>query len=223
LPDPAAPDRRRPPFSRLYPILDSSRQRFEALAPSVRALARAGVRLVQLRGKELSAAELQRWALAAREATRKEGMRLLVNDRADVALLAGADGVHLGQEDLSPESARRLLGSSAIIGLSTHDLGEARKADAAEAVDYVAIGPIFETSTTRSGRGTLGVRGARAVREAVKKPLVAIGGITIENAPALFAAGIDGVAVISALGAGDDLETTARAFMRLPGREEETK
>jgi thiamine-phosphate pyrophosphorylase len=212
LPDPA-----RPPFDRLYPILDSSRQSLETLAPSVEALARAGVRLVQLRGKDLKAGELLRWALATREATKEHGMSLVVNDRADVALLAGADGVHLGQEDLSAESARSLLGPSAIIGLSTHDLEEALEADAADAVDYVAIGPIFETSTKRSGRSTLGLEGARAARQAVKKPLVAIGGITLETAYALFAAGIDGVAVISALGASADLERTARAFMKPRG------
>jgi thiamine-phosphate pyrophosphorylase len=180
----------------------------------VRALARAGCQLVQLRAKDLSGEEFHRWALAAREVSREEGIRLVVNDRVDVALLVGAGGVHLGQDDLSPEGARKILGGAAIIGLSTHDVGEARRAGA-EPVDYIAIGPVFGTSTKVSGRSTLGVEGARAVRAIVEKPLVAIGGITLDRAPALLEAGIDGLAVISALRTGEDLETLARTWMKL--------
>jgi thiamine-phosphate pyrophosphorylase len=205
---------RRAPFSRLYPILDASLETLDTLLAGVRALARAGVGLVQLRAKDLSGAEFHRWALAAREVSRECGIRLVVNDRVDVALLVGADGVHLGQDDLSPEGARKILGGSAIIGFSTHDLDEARRAEALP-VDYLAIGPIFETSTKTSGRSTLGVEGARAVRAVTAKPLVAIGGITLETAPALLRAGLDGVAVISALKRGEDLELLARTWMNL--------
>lgn len=180
----------------------------------VRSLARAGCRLVQLRAKDLSGEEFHRWALAAREASRECGIRLVINDRVDVALLVGADGVHLGQDDLSPEGAREILGASAIIGLSTHDVDEAHRAATAP-VDYLAIGPIFETSTKTSGRSTLGVEGARAVRAVVDRPLVAIGGITLESAPALLEAGIDGLAVISALKRGEDLELEARRWLAL--------
>ena len=203
-----------PPFSRLYPILDQSLETLDTLTVGVRALARAGVRSVQLRAKDLSGEEFHRWALAAREASRECGIRLIINDRVDVALLVGADGVHLGQDDLSPEAAREILGPSAIIGLSTHDVDEARRAAMAP-VDYLAIGPIFETSTKTSGRSTLGVEGARAVRAVVEKPLVAIGGITLETAPALLDAGIDGLAVISALKAAEDLESIAREWLAL--------
>jgi thiamine-phosphate pyrophosphorylase len=203
-----------PPFSRLYPILDSSLETLDTMTASVRALASAGTRLLQFRAKDLSGEEFHRWALAAREVSRECGILLLVNDRVDVALLVGADGVHLGQDDLSPESARRILGASAIIGLSTHDVDEARRAATAP-VDYLAIGPIFETSTKTSGRSTLGVEGAREVRAVVDKPLVAIGGITLETAPALFEAGVDGVAVISALKRGGDLESVARAWLAM--------
>ena len=208
-----------PPFSRLYPILDASLETLDTLTIGVRSLARAGSRLVQLRAKDLSGEEFHRWALAAREASRECGIRLIINDRVDIALLASADGVHLGQDDLSPEGARKILGASAIIGLSTHDVDEARRAQAAP-VDYLAIGPIFETSTKTSGRSTLGVEGARAVRAVVEKPLVAIGGITLERAPALLEAGIEGLAVISALKGGEDLESVARRWMQL---EEERK
>jgi thiamine-phosphate pyrophosphorylase len=211
---PETPQSRRPPFSRLYPILDASYETFDALTFGVRSLARAGCRLVQLRAKDLSGEEFHRWALAAREASRECGIRLIINDRVDVALLVGADGVHLGQEDLSAEGARAILGPSAIIGLSTHDVEEALRAARAP-VDYLAIGPIFETSTKTSGRSTLGVEGARAVRAVVDKPLVAIGGITLASAPALLAAGIDGLAVISALKVGEDLESVAREWLAL--------
>jgi thiamine-phosphate pyrophosphorylase len=211
---PETPQSRRAPFSRLYPILDASVETLDALTFRVRSLARAGCRLVQLRAKDLSGEEFHRWALAAREASRECGIRLIINDRVDVALLVGADGVHLGQDDLSPEGARAILGPSAIIGLSTHDVEEALRAATAP-VDYLAIGPIFETSTKASGRSTLGVEGARAVRAVVDKPLVAIGGITLASAPALLAAGIDGLAVISALKAGESLETLARKWLAL--------
>jgi len=202
------------PFSRLYPILDASLESLETVTLGVGALARAGCRLVQLRAKDLSGEEFHRFALAAREASRESGIRLVINDRVDVALLVGADGVHLGQDDVSPEGARRILGDSAIIGLSTHGVEEARRAATAP-VDYLAIGPIFGTSTKASGRSTLGVEGARAVRAVVEKPLVAIGGITLERAPALLDAGIDGLAIISALKRGGDLESVARAWMNL--------
>jgi thiamine-phosphate pyrophosphorylase len=211
---PEKPQSKQAPFSRLYPILDASFETLDSLTVGVRALARAGCRLVQLRAKELSGEEFHRWALAAREASLDCGIRLIINDRVDVALLVGADGVHLGQDDLSPEGARRILGAGAVIGLSTHDVDEARRAGEAP-VDYLAVGPIFETSTKTSGRSTLGVEGARAVRSVVDKPLVAIGGITLERAPALLEAGIDGLAVISALKTGEDLESVARAWMNL--------
>ncbi|HEY7818540.1 MAG TPA: thiamine phosphate synthase, partial [Vicinamibacteria bacterium] len=127
----------RPPFSRLYPILDASLETLETLPASVRALGRAGCRLFQLRAKGLPDDELYRWAVMAAEVSREVGMKFLVNDRADVALLADADGVHLGQDDLSPESAREILGGKAIIGLSTHGVDEARRAAQAP-VDYLA-------------------------------------------------------------------------------------
>jgi thiamine-phosphate pyrophosphorylase len=211
---PEKPGSGRAPFSRLYPILDASLETLETMTLGVGALARAGCRLVQLRAKELSGGEFHRWALAAREVSREHGIRLVVNDRVDVALLVGADGVHLGQDDLSPEGARKILGDSAIIGLSTHDVEEARRAGA-EPVDYLAIGPIFDTITKPTGRIALGLEGARAVRAVVEKPLVAIGGIDLETAPALLEAGIDGVAVISALRTGEDLETLARKWLAL--------
>lgn len=202
------------PFSRLYPIVDAAIASYEELAEDVGALARAGCRLVQFRAKELSGRELHDWALRGVAVAREAGTKLVVNDRADVAFLTEADGVHLGQDDITPGAARRLLGDEAIIGLSTHDLDQA-KAASAEPVDYVAIGPVFATRSKRDHERPLGIEGVRAVRAVVEKPLVAIGGITLETAPALLEAGVDGLAVISALGKGGDLEATARAWMAL--------
>jgi thiamine-phosphate pyrophosphorylase len=213
------PDRSsRAPFSVLYPILDASLETEATVSAGIEALARAGCVSFQLRVKERSSREFHRWAREARAVSHRAKIRLLVNDRVDVAMLVEADGVHLGQEDLSPESARRLLGDDAVIGLSTHDLEEARRADGMP-VDYVAIGPIFETRTRKGAHPALGIEGARRVRDVVVKPLVAIGGITLERAPALLDAGIDALAVISALKAGTSLETVAREWLALSGRQ----
>jgi thiamine-phosphate pyrophosphorylase len=202
-----------PPFSRLYPILDAAFETEETMASGIESLARAGCRLVQLRAKELSAREFHRWAETACRVAREAGIRLVINDRVDVALLVGADGVHLGQDDLSPRSAREVLGDRAILGLSTHDVAEARRA-AAEPVDYVAIGPVFETGTKPSGRPALGVSRVEEVRAIVAKPLVAIGGITLERAAPLYRAGVEAVAVISALKKpGKSLESVAREWL----------
>lgn len=218
------PDKRDPsrlPFARLYPILDDSFETEASLVEAIAALGRARCRTVQLRVKTLSTREFHRFAKLAREHTRAAGLSLIVNDRADIALLVGADGLHLGQDDLSPASARRVLGASAVIGLSTHDLEQARLACSAP-VDYIAIGPIFPTTTKKTraeGERELGVEGARAVRAVVDKPLVAIGGITLSSAKDLLDAGVDSVAVISALRRpsreGGSLEETAREWLAL--------
>jgi len=200
-------DRKRIPA--LYPILDASFAAAFPIAAAVEALARAGCLWVQLRAKALSTRAFHDWAQEAVGVARPRGLAVLVNDRADVAWLSGADGVHLGQDDLSPAAARKILGPKALIGLSTHSLAEAREADE-EPVDYLAIGPIFETRSKESSYPPLGVEGIQRVRDVVRKPLVAIGGITFENGPAVLAAGADSLAVISALYAQNDLERTAR-------------
>jgi len=142
---------------------------------------------------------------------------LIVNDRADVALLSGASGVHVGQTDISVAAVRRVVGNEAIVGLSTHSLEQAKEAEA-KAVDYVAIGPVFATKTKSDPAyaGPLGVSAVREVRLAVQKPLVAIGGITIERARELIDLGVDGVAVISGLRERDrSLEEQARRWLAI--------
>lgn len=141
---------------------------------------------------------------------------MIVNDRADIAKLAGAGGVHLGQDDLQPAFARRLLGGDAIIGVSTHSVDQVREA-AKMAVDYIAVGPIFSTSTKDTGYRATGaafVSAAAAVlREHEAKPIVAIGGITLERAPDVMRAGASSVAVISDLLSTGDPESRVREYL----------
>lgn len=183
---------------KLYPITDA---RLSGLshAEQVSRLSAGGARLVQLREKHQWPREFYTEAVEALRVARRAGTRLIVNDRADIALAIGADGVHLGQDDLPPEAARRLLGQDAVIGFSTHNLEQALAA-ALLPIDYLAIGPIFATSSKGNPDPTVGPEGLMRVREAVGPlPLVAIGGINPENMREVLAAGADCVAVISTL------------------------
>lgn len=183
---------------KLYPITDV---RLSGLshAEQVARLSYAGATFIQLREKNLSPREFYRQAEEALRVARERGVRLIINDRVDIALALQADGVHLGQDDLAPEAARRLLGSSAVIGLSTHNLEQAREA-ARLPVDYIAFGPIFATSTKENPDPVVGLDGLRRVRREIGRlPLVAIGGIRRENMNDVIAAGADTVALISLL------------------------
>jgi thiamine-phosphate pyrophosphorylase len=147
------------------------------------------------------------------------GASVIVNDRADVARLSGADGVHLGQEDLEPAAARRILGSNAILGVSTHSADQVRAA-AREPVDYIAIGPIFGTSTKDTGYGSVGTalvtEAAGILRESRGRfPLIAIGGITLRQAPDVILAGATSVAVISDLLATGNPESRVREYLQV--------
>ncbi|HST51266.1 MAG TPA: thiamine phosphate synthase [Pyrinomonadaceae bacterium] len=183
---------------KLYPITD---RRLSGLshAEQVACLCDGGARVVQLREKSLSPREFYREAEEALLVARRRGAKLIINDRADIALALGADGVHLGQDDMPPESARALLGEDAIIGFSTHNVAQATQA-ARLPVDYVAIGPVFTTSSKSNPDPCVGLEGVARVRACVGRlPLVAIGGITRENARDVLEAGADSVAVIGAL------------------------
>ena len=183
---------------KLYPITDA---RLSGLshAEQLARLGEGGARLVQLREKQLSPGDFYREAEEALRVARACGIRLIINDRVDIALALQADGVHLGQDDLRPEAARRLLGAHALIGLSTHNVEQALEA-ARLPVDYIAIGPVFATSSKENPDPPVGLEGLRRVRQAIGSlRLVAIGGINQENAPEVIAAGADSVAVISQL------------------------
>lgn len=176
------------------------------------ALLRAGVKVIQYRHKEpFRTAHFEECCEMARR-VRRAGGAFLVNDRADVAALCEADGVHLGQEDLPPEQARALLGEARIIGYSTHDREQAVEA-ARSSADYIAIGPVFLTATKKNPDPVVGVEMVSEVRRMTTKPLVAIGGVTMENAPAVLAAGADAVAVVSDLLRAPDIEQRARQFL----------
>jgi thiamine-phosphate pyrophosphorylase len=195
------------PFPRLYPILDLdtlAARRVDAL-DLLDVWLGAGVTLWQLRAKSLASGPLLRLVDMAVERSHRAGARLIVNDRADVAAIAGAAGVHVGQTDLSPADVRRLVGSSAIVGRSTHDEAQAEAA-CLEPISYLAIGPVFGTTSKAGADPVVGIAGVRrAVALAARRglPVVAIGGITLEQAPAVLRAGAAAIAVISDLLDGD--------------------
>lgn len=183
---------------RIYPITD---RRLSGIshAAQITLLSDGGAEFIQIREKELSSAEFFAEAEAAMAVARARGLRIMINDRVDIALMIGAAGVHLGQEDLPPQAARKLLGPNAIIGFSTHTLEQAVEA-AKMPVDYIAFGPIFPTTTKENPDPTVGLEKLREIREATgKMPLVAIGGITRDKATSVFEAGADSIAVISDL------------------------
>lgn len=168
-------------------------------AEQVELLSLGGATLVQLREKHMPALEFYEQAKAAVAVADRHGVQVIVNDRVDVAIAAGARGVHLGQDDLPPAATRKLLGPHAVIGFSTHNVAQAIEASKLP-IDYVAIGPIFATTTKSDTSPVLGLDGLRAVRNAIGQfPVVAIGGITHENAREVIEAGADAVAVISAV------------------------
>lgn len=184
--------------SPVYPILDASNFGERDPGPALRALASAGIRIVQLRGKGLPAGAFVSWVSAGVRGAARCGVRVVVNDRADVALLAGADGVHLGQDDVSARAARRLLGRRAVIGLSTHTRAEVELARR-EPADYLAVGSVFETATKADSAPVVSLSGVREAREFYPGPLIAIGGITRDRIGSVLAAGADAAAVISAV------------------------
>lgn len=185
---------------KIYPITDRTIAGLPHAA-QVERFIRGGARFIQLREKTAPAGEFCGEALAAlRVARGRPDVRIVINDRVDIALVAGAAGVHLGQEDLPPAAARQILGKQAIIGFSTHDVRQAVEA-ARLPIDYLAIGPVFPTRTKADPDPAIGLAGVREVSAAVggRYPLVAIGGIDRENFRDVLAAGADSVAMISRL------------------------
>ena len=183
---------------RVYPLTDVWMSGLSH-AEQVERFSAGGATLVQLREKQLPPREFYEQAKAAMEAATRSGVRLIINDRVDIALAVKAHGVHLGQDDMPPGAARKLLGDQVIIGYSTHNIDQATNALTLP-IDYIAIGPIFGTSTKTDTSPILGLEGLRAVRKVVGAvPLVAIGGISQANARDVIEAGADSVALISAL------------------------
>ena len=202
------------PASRFYPIVDADLCRSRALSPRAIAVScfRGGARVLQLRVKSGGSAAFLDLAAAVVEEARPFGAAVIVNDRADIARQAGAAGVHVGQDDLPPAEVRAIFGPG-VIGLSTHDPAQVVEA-LASAADYVAVGPIFGSATKDTGYDA---RGLDLVRRAAHrgKPIVAIGGITLERAAAVIAAGAASVAVISDALTGGDPEARTREYLRI--------
>jgi thiamine-phosphate pyrophosphorylase len=199
---------------KLYAITD---MRVSGLthASQVGQLASGGATLIQLREKHLPARYFCDAAEAAITTARSFGVKIIINDRVDIAMALQADGVHLGQTDLDPKEARKLLGPDAIIGLSVHNVLQAHQALTLP-VNYLAAGPIFPTVSKSNPDPVLGVEGLGQIRQIVGNfPLVAIGGISITNASEVFAAGADSVALISGLLSSEDIAATTRAFLSL--------
>ena len=208
---PALPAR---PF--LYPIVDAGALGGRSPAQVVRDLAAGGARLIQLRAKDVPDGAFLEMARAAVEAAEAAGAALMVNDRADVARLASAAGVHVGQDDLPPAACRAVLGEGALVGLSTHGLAQI-EAGARAPVDYLAVGPVFPTRSKRAPDPVVGPDLVRRARALWKGPLVAIGGITPENAREVADAGADGLAVIAGVMAHADLAEAVRRYRRALG------
>jgi thiamine-phosphate pyrophosphorylase len=199
---------------RLYVILDATL--VQGPAPEIaRQLMAAGVRLLQYRAKNLPARETLQNAKQIAEVARSEHAQFFVNDRPDFAYLAGADGVHVGQDDLSVEQARLIVGQDRWVGVSTHNRQQFEQAIASSA-DYVAIGPIYATASKANPDPVVGTALLREMRPLTKKPIVAIGGIRLEHATEVLEAGADSVAVISdILGAPDPAERARQFLQRL--------
>jgi thiamine-phosphate pyrophosphorylase len=203
---------------RLYPIIDpallaGAGDQAARVATFACELVKGGATLIQYRNKTGSGRQMLGDARELRRAL-GAGVRLIMNDRADLCLAAGFDGVHVGQEDLSLEGARAVVGDGLWVGVSTHSVEQITEADKSSA-DYLAIGPVFPTATKENPDPVIGLEGVRAARAATRKPLVAIGGITRVNCASVIEAGADSVALISDL--VHDPAKSVAAFLRILG------
>jgi thiamine-phosphate pyrophosphorylase len=200
---------------RLYVILDSALLNIP-VQDCAQELADAGVRLLQYRNKIAPARELLLGSRKLASGLIPLGVSFVVNDRPDVAVLAGASGVHVGQDDLGVEGARALLGHEKLVGISTHTLEQFRAA-AATSADYIAVGPVFATSSKSNPDPVVGTEFVRRVRDLSDKPIVAIGGITLDNAASVISAGADCVAVISDVLRAADRGRRAKQYLETLG------
>jgi thiamine-phosphate pyrophosphorylase len=204
---------------RLYAVLDAgvaAARGWDALDLG-RAFLDGGARLIQLRAKSSDLRAVLTLAESLVRLAEPAHAQVIVNDRADVARLAGAAGVHVGQDDLEPADARAIIGDSGLVGLSTHTPDQIDAAAAAP-IDYLAIGPVFDTITKDTGYAAVGLERVRHAAERSQRPVVAIGGITLETAPAVIAAGPSAVAVISDLVASGDPAARVHEYLQCLGR-----
>jgi thiamine-phosphate pyrophosphorylase len=180
-------------------------------------LLESGVRVIQYREKDKKAGAMLEDCLAIRDMTRKAGASFIVNDHVDLAILADADGVHLGQEDLPPHAVRRLLGPEKIIGLSTHGPGQARAAQSSGAVDYIGVGPIFATATKKDVCEPVGLEYLRYVIEKIELPFVAIGGIKEHNVARVRECGARTICMVTEIVGAEDIPARVRSLLAAMG------
>lgn len=197
---------------RLYVILDAGLLR-ESATETARKLVGAGVEVLQYRAKNGPAREILECSRELSELAREARVRFFVNDRPDIAYLVGADGVHVGQDDVGAEQARAVVGPEGLVGLSTHNVEQFEKG-ARTSADYIAVGPIFPTSSKASPDPVVGPELVRRARRLTEKPIVAIGGITLERAAEVIEAGADAVAVISDILRAEDPVQRARQYLQ---------
>ena len=205
------------PDFRLYLVADQGLSLGRPLEGVVEAAVRGGVTAVQLREKSCPNSEYLDMARRIQKVLQPSGVPLIINDRADVALAVGAAGVHLGQGDMPPGEARKLLGSDAIIGFSVETPEQAAAADHLD-VDYLGVSPIFPTPTKTDLMTAWGIQGLRRLRSCSRHRLIAIGGINASNAAAVMEAGADGIAVVSAICSAPDPEAAARELRMIVDR-----
>lgn len=194
----------------LYAIADSSVLTVEQAPALVERAIAGGVTAVQVRAKDLDDSLFVKFALAVTGVAAREGVKVIINDRVALVSAVEADGVHLGSLDMAVSTARALLGAEALIGTTAHNMDEIREAEMSDA-DYVGFGSIYP-SPTKKVEEIQGTEGIRAARQLTTLPMVAIGGITVERAADVIAAGADGIAVISGLWSAEDVEARARRY-----------
>jgi thiamine-phosphate pyrophosphorylase len=204
---------RKPIDYSLYLVTDRGLARGRAMLTIIRAAVQGGVTCVQLREKTCSTREFIEEALAIREFLRSRGVPLIINDRVDVALAVGADGVHLGQKDMPLAAARAIVTDAMLIGISVESVADAVAAQGGGA-DYLGVSPIFATPTKTDAAAPLGLAGLQTIRRAVHLPLVGIGGLDRQTAAAVVRCGADGLAVVSAIVAAENPEQAARELVQ---------
>src|SRR3990172_2678886 len=206
------------PFQRLilpplYAIIDPEQTKGSDPEAVLRQIMDGGAKIVQLRAKTMAPKDFLQLARSARSLTSSNDCRLIINDRADIALACDADGVHLGQEDLPLPAARKIIGQK-IIGISTHDVDQAVEAERGGA-NYIGFGPMFGTMTKATGYAERGVEMLRQIRSAVRLPIVAIGGVKEENVQEVWRAGADSAAIISDILGGEDVTAKTKRIIAL--------
>jgi len=200
---------------KLYLITD--RKLFKAqcsLCLAIEDALKAGVKVIQLREKDLPTRELLNMTYMMRDLTEQYNARLFINDRADIALAVGADGVHLGQNNIPAHAVRKISGNKLLIGVSTHGIDEAIEAEK-DGADFITLGPIYRTPSKMEYGESIGIKTLKEVRAIVSIPIFAIGGIKLDKVKEVTEAGADGVALISAILTAENIKETTEKFMRL--------